>query len=78
MARTYRKRIDWAWVQIMFGTTPTWQLRRDKCPRHCLCHAGARKHRRLQRKATRSYVRRLLHKGDHVTASFTHIPTAYY
>jgi len=78
MARTYRKRIDWAWVQIMFGPPPTWQLQRDKTPRHCLCHAGARKHRRLLRKATRSHVRRLLHQGDHVTASFTHTPTAYY
>lgn len=78
MARTYRNRIDWAWLQIMFGPMPEWRVHRDCAPNHCMCHAGARKHRRLTRKVTRQVVRRLLRKGDYVTASFLRIPAAYY
>lgn len=78
MARTYRKRYLDPWLEVQFGPTPVWRQTRDASPRHCLCHAGARKHRRLTRKVARQQVRRLLHQGDHVTPSFLTPPAAYY
>ena len=61
-----------------FASMAPWQRTRDSSPRHCLCHAGSRKHRRLTRKVTRQMVKRLLHAGDHVTPSFLGLPAAYY
>lgn len=78
MARTFRKRVGWEWWPNLFGDTPEWRKHRDACPRHCVCHAGARKHRRLTRKVARQQVRRLLRRGAYVEAAFARLPAAYY